>query len=293
MPFALQQLLDTPQPFFALVLSPTRELAIQISEQFEALGVAIGLKSAVLVGGIDMMAQARPWTLIFVCGRHFHFLIVGLSIFWEMAEVPEGLQRSCLRVLAQWAARGCTPGPTNSAAWLDSAGPGPGLRTTERPPPPAVQAIALAKRPHVIVGTPGRVVDHLTNTKGFSLKALKHLVLDEADRLLNMDFEQEIDAILKAIPKDRRTQLFSATMTSKVAKLQRACLRNPARVEVAAKNTTVATLRQEYLFVPAKYKDCYLVFLLTGWPPARHGCLAFCACVCGKGGCGWGGRSWV
>lgn len=48
------------------------------------------------------------------------------------------------------------------------------------------QAIALAKRPHVLVGTPGRVVDHLSNTKGFSLRALKHLVLDEADRLLNM-----------------------------------------------------------------------------------------------------------
>ena len=63
------------------------------------------------------------------------------------------------------------------------------------------QAVALARRPHVVVGTPGRVVDHLTNTKGFALRALRHLVLDEADRLLNMDFEQEIDTILKAIPK--------------------------------------------------------------------------------------------
>ena len=174
-------MLANPQHFFALVLSPTRELAIQIAEQVEALGSGIGVKTAALVGGIDMMSQA----------------------------------------------------------------------------------IQLAKRPHVIVGTPGRVVDHLTNTKGFSLKALKHLVLDEADRLLNMDFEKEIDTVVKAIPRERRTQLFSATMTSKVAKLQRACLRNPARVEAAAKNSTVDTLRQEYLFVPAKYKECYLVFLLT------------------------------
>ena len=177
----LQALLDKPQALFTLVLSPTRELAIQISEQFEALGAGIGVKCAVLVGGIDMMAQA----------------------------------------------------------------------------------IALAKRPHVVVGTPGRVVDHLTNTKGFSRNALQHLVLDEADRLLNMDFEQEIDQILKVIPKDRRTQLFSATMTNKVAKLQRACLRNPAKVEVASKYSTVDTLRQQYLFVPAKYKDCYLIYLLT------------------------------
>jgi hypothetical protein len=74
-----------------------------------------------------------------------------------------------------------------------------------RPPTPAraprrplPQAIALARRPHIIVGTPGRVVDHLSNTKGFTLRSLKHLVLDEADKLLDMDFEQEIDQILKA-----------------------------------------------------------------------------------------------
>lgn len=63
--------------------------------------------------------------------------------------------------------------------------------------PRTSQAIALARRPHVVVGTPGRVVDHLSNTKGFSMRGLKHLVLDEADKLLDMDFEQEIDQILK------------------------------------------------------------------------------------------------
>jgi ATP-dependent RNA helicase DDX47/RRP3 len=125
------------------------------------------------------------------------------------------------------------------------------------------QAIALGKRPHVLVGTPGRVVDHLSNTKGFSLRSLAHLVLDEADRLLNMDFEQEIDQILKAAPKERRTQLFSATMTSKVAKLQRACLNDPVRIEVASKYSTVSTLRQQYMFIPAKFKDAHLVYLLT------------------------------
>jgi superfamily II DNA/RNA helicase len=64
----------------------------------------------------------------------------------------------------------------------------------------------------------GRSIVHSArqvDLQGFSLKALRHLVLDEADRLLNMDFEQEIDQILKSVPRDRRTQLFSATMTSK------------------------------------------------------------------------------
>lgn len=125
----------------------------------------------------------------------------------------------------------------------------------------------------MLVGTPGRVVDHLSNTKGFSLKTLKHLVLDEADRLLNMDFEAEIDAVLKAIPREgRRTQLFSATMTSKVAKLQRACLRDPVRVETGSDNSkdgsngkysTVSTLRQQFAFVPAKNKDAAAVAALT------------------------------
>jgi ATP-dependent RNA helicase DDX47/RRP3 len=99
--------------------------------------------------------------------------------------------------------------------------------------------------------------------QGFSLKGLKHLVLDEADKLLDMDFEAEIDQILKVIPRERRTQLFSATMTNKVQKLQRACLVKPVKVEVASKYSTVDTLRQQYLFVPAKYKDCYLTFILN------------------------------
>ncbi|PIA63058.1 hypothetical protein AQUCO_00200826v1, partial [Aquilegia coerulea] len=177
----LHALLEAPQAFFACVLSPTRELAIQIAEQFEALGSSIGVKSVVLVGGIDMMQQA----------------------------------------------------------------------------------IALGKRPHIVVGTPGRLVDHLSNTKGFSLRTLKYLVLDEADRLLNEDFEKSIDDILKAIPRERKTYLFSATMTKKVRKLQRACLRNPVKIEAASKYSTVDTLKQQYRFVPAKYKDCYLVFILT------------------------------
>ena len=111
------------------------------------------------------------------------------------------------------------------------------------------QSVALSKRPHVIVATPGRLMDHLENTKGFSLKALKYLVslesrfnatannqiMDEADRLLDMDFGPIIDKILKVIPKERNTYLFSATMTTKVAKLQRASLNKPVRVEVSSK----------------------------------------------------------
>lgn len=110
------------------------------------------------------------------------------------------------------------------------------------------QSIALSKKPHVVVATPGRLVDHLENTKGFSLKTLRFFVLDEADRLLNMDFEEEINKILKLIPRERQTFLFSATMTTKVAKLQRASLHNPVKVEVASKCDLVEKSRNDWIF---------------------------------------------
>jgi len=125
------------------------------------------------------------------------------------------------------------------------------------------QAIMLAKKPHIIVATPGRLVDHLENTKGFNLKQLKFLVMDEADRILNMDFEKEVTQILRCLPSERKTMLFSATMTKKVNKLQRACLKDPVKVEVNSKFKTVAKLQESYLFIPLKYKEQYLVKILT------------------------------
>lgn len=90
----LQKLWDEPKGLFACVLAPTRELAYQISQQFESLGAAMGVRCSVIVGGMDMVSQA----------------------------------------------------------------------------------VALAKRPHIIVATPGRLNDHLENTKGFSLRGIKYLV---------------------------------------------------------------------------------------------------------------------
>lgn len=117
------------------------------------------------------------------------------------------------------------------------------------------QSIALSRKPHIIVATPGRLLDHLEKTKGFSLRALKYLVMDEADRLLDMDFGPIIEKILKFVPRERRTFLFSATMSSKVESLQRASLRDPVRVSVTTnKYQTVSTLKTHYMFMPHKYK---------------------------------------
>lgn len=129
--------------------------------------------------------------------------------------------------------------------------------------PVTQQSIALGRNPHILVATPGRLIDHLTNTKGFNLSNLQYLVLDEADRMLSLDFEAELNELLQVIPEKRKTLLFSATMTSKVQKLQRACLKDPVKVEVSTKFQTPKKLLQSYLFVPAKYKDCYLTYLIN------------------------------
>lgn len=169
-----------PTPYFAIILSPTRELCVQISEHLKALGADIGLKTAVIVGGLDINTQVK----------------------------------------------------------------------------------VLNNNPHVIIGTPGKLIYHIENTKSFKLSNVRFLVMDEADKLLSMDFEKEINRIIEALPHERNTFLFSATMTNKVEKLERASLKDPVKVEVGKKYQTVENLVQEYLFIPAKYKEVYLAYIL-------------------------------
>ncbi|ETW76217.1 hypothetical protein HETIRDRAFT_126124 [Heterobasidion irregulare TC 32-1] len=116
------------------------------------------------------------------------------------------------------------------------------------------QKIALAKKPHVVVATLGRLQDIMESMKGFRLRSLKFLVLDETDRLLDMDFGLDI-------PTERTTYLFSATMSTKVATLQRASLSDLVRVEFSRKYQTVSLLLQYYLLAPLNQKDAYLIHL--------------------------------
>ena len=73
------------------------------------------------------------------------------------------------------------------------------------------QKVALAKRPHVIVATPGRLQEHLESTKGFSLRNLKYFVMDEADKLLSPEFSPVMEQLLSYLPTTRQVMLFSAT----------------------------------------------------------------------------------
>eukprot|EP00611_Tribonema_gayanum_P023876 TRINITY_DN5113_c1_g1_i1.p1 TRINITY_DN5113_c1_g1~~TRINITY_DN5113_c1_g1_i1.p1 ORF type:complete len:509 (+),score=170.88 TRINITY_DN5113_c1_g1_i1:42-1529(+) len=173
----LHALSKDPYGIYAVVLTPTRELAVQIAEQFEALGAPMGLRHAVVIGGMNMMAQG----------------------------------------------------------------------------------VELAKRPHVIIATPGRLRDHLQGASPPDLSKLKYLVLDEADRLLSMGFQSEIRVVMAAVPSARQTLLFSATMTDNLAQLESLAMTDPVKYDLTKRATVPATLTQQYLFMPAQVKVCFLV----------------------------------
>ncbi|KAG2370170.1 P-loop containing nucleoside triphosphate hydrolase protein [Suillus spraguei] len=117
------------------------------------------------------------------------------------------------------------------------------------------EAEKLEKGVNLIVATPGRLLDHLENTKGFVFRNLKALVIDEADRILEIGFEEEMKKIIKILPNDdRQSMLFSATQTTKVQDLARISLRpGPLHVDVDKEEatSTVSTLSQGYVVCPS------------------------------------------
>lgn len=163
----------------ALILTPTRELAIQIGESINAYGKYTGLKHTVIFGGVSQDSQTKA-------------LRLGVDI---------------------------------------------------------------------IVATPGRLLD-LMNQKYISLGNIKHFVLDEADRMLDMGFSHDMKKIIAQLPVKRQTLLFSATMPKEITKLVDAILTNPVKVEVNPVSSTVDTIEQTVYFVERKDKKPLLIQLL-------------------------------
>lgn len=110
-----------------------------------------------------------------------------------------------------------------------------------------MQESELRLRPDVIIATPGRFIDHMRNSASFPIDTVEILVLDEADRMLEDGFADELNEILTTLPKSRQTMLFSATMTSTVDRLIRVGMNKPARVMVDSQKRTVGTLVQEFV----------------------------------------------
>ncbi len=163
----------------ALILTPTRELAIQIDESFAAYGRNLGLRHTVIYGG-----------------------------------VPQGAQTNSLK------------------AGVD-----------------------------ILIATPGRLLD-LMNQRYVNLRHIKHFVLDEADRMLDMGFFRDVKKIIAQLPEVRQTMLFSATMPPEISSLVGNILKDPVRVAVTPVSSTVDTIEQAVYFVEKKDKKHLLIHLL-------------------------------
>lgn len=110
------------------------------------------------------------------------------------------------------------------------------------------QIMALKAKPQIIIGTPGRVMDHMRRHT-LKLSNLRMIILDEADEMLNMGFREDIDTILKDIPENRQTLLFSATMPKEIMDLTKLYQKNPALIKTVHKELTIPSIDQYYLEV--------------------------------------------
>ena len=178
-------------PVRALVLTPTRELAIQVHESFREYGKHLPLRSTVVYGGVDMNAQ--------------------------IAELRRGVE--------------------------------------------------------ILVATPGRLLDHVQN-KTVMFNQVSVLTLDEADRMLDMGFMPDIRRILALLPRERQNLLFSATFPDEIRTLARQLLRNPAEVQVAARNAA-AELVSHVVHPVARQKKRELLAYLVQTRALRQ-VLVFC-----------------
>ncbi|MEK7649819.1 MAG: DEAD/DEAH box helicase [Patescibacteria group bacterium] len=170
--------------------------------------------------------------------------------------------------LAQTKGRGLVLLPTRELALqvdevLHTVGKSLGLRTAVliggasiRP-----QIQALRGNPHVIVATPGRLNDHLEQ-KTLSLANVHMLVLDEADRMLDMGFLPQIQRILKMLPQEKQTMLFSATLSPEIMKIASSTMKLPVRIEIAPQGTTAERVMQEMFIIKKDAKNRLLEKIL-------------------------------
>jgi ATP-dependent RNA helicase RhlE len=127
------------------------------------------------------------------------------------------------------------------------------------------QRQGLQRKPHIIIATPGRLLDHLEQ-RTVTLDDISILVLDEADRMLDMGFAPQIKRILAVLPKQRQTMLFSATMPTSIMEIAHKHMALPIHVEIARSGTAVEKVTQELFFVDKESKPRLLEALLQQYP---------------------------
>ncbi|MCY8666793.1 DEAD/DEAH box helicase [Bacillus haynesii] len=135
------------------------------------------------------------------------------------------------------------------------------------------QKTELKQKCHIVVGTPGRVLDHIE--KGtFPLEKLKYLVIDEADEMLNMGFIDQVGAIIRHLPEERLTMLFSATFPEDVEHLSLQYMKDPLKIEIQAGGTTTADIEHQLIIVNENDSFSLLVDLFIVENP--DSCIVFC-----------------
>ncbi|MCY6482919.1 DEAD/DEAH box helicase [Clostridium aestuarii] len=139
--------------------------------------------------------------------------------------------------------------------------------------PVHIQKRQLKQRIHVIVGTPGRTLDHI-DRGNIELKEIKYLIIDEADKMLNMGFIDQVEAVINKLPANRVTMLFSATMSDEIERLCDRYMINPSKIELNTKNITVEKIEQVYYEIEHKKKFTLLNKIIYTERP--DSCIVFC-----------------
>src|SRR5690554_4548496 len=230
---------------------------------FETLGLAPSLLSAVLkagfseptsvqaaaipraLAGTDLMVSAQTGS-----GKTAAFMLPALNRIAGMpANKGSGVQVLVLTPTRELAMQVADATKVYGAHIKDLR-----IATVVGGMPYGAQLKALSRRVDVLVATPGRLIDHL-QAKRVNLSTVHTLVLDEADRMLDMGFIEDIETIVGSTPASRQTLLFSATLDGTVAKLGANLMRNPERLELATQTVRHSNITQSLLYADdAKHK---------------------------------------
>ena len=202
----------------------------------------------VILAGHDMIGQAQTGT-----GKTAAFALPILSKIDPSKRGPQALIRAPTRELALQVA----------TAFETYAKQMPGLNVVAvyGGAPMGPQLAAIRKGAQVIVATPGRLVDHLSRN-GQVLSTIRFLVLDEADEMLKLGFMDDLEVIFEAMPAERQSVLFSATLPSSIRGIAEKHLRTPKHIKIAAKTQTVEAITQAFLMVHADQKVAAVTRLL-------------------------------
>ncbi|MGJ9420242.1 DEAD/DEAH box helicase [Massilia sp. CMS3.1] len=243
---------DTPLPTFsdlnlsAPILKALKDVGYEAPSPIQAATIPL------LMEGRDVLGQAQTGT-----GKTAAFALPVLSRIDTKQSAPQALVLAPTRELAIQVAEAFQ----SYAAHMKNFAVLPIYGGQSYGP----QLQALRRGVQVIVGTPGRVIDHMQKGS-LDLSQLKTLVLDEADEMLRMGFIDDVEQILKQIPAERQIALFSATMPPAIKRIAKTYLRDPAEVTVAAKTGTADNITQRYWLVSGMQKLEALTRILEAEP---------------------------